>query len=252
MNKLFESIKVPFFTVLFIFIFLYAFSALFGPIPLGINSTSSADLFTVEGEGEALATPDQASFTVGVTQNGASADVAKNAVTESTNKIIAALTQLGVKEADIKTQNYSVFPNQDFQPGGRGNITNYTANQELNVKVESVELANQALDVATAQGANNISGVQFTLDDQDTKKLEMEARKKAIADAKTKAKDIADAAGVRLGRIVSVREGSGMQPPIAFDRMELATKNEVGSAPTDLQPGENTVKITVSLSYETL
>lgn len=247
-----ESIKTALLTVLFIFILLYAFSALFGPIPFSVKSvtTTQTDLFSVDGEGEATAAPDQASFTVGVTQTGSTADIAKNEVTEATNAIITELKRLGVKETDIKTQNYSVYPNQNFE-GGRNAITGYTANQELQVKTDNVDLANRALDAATAQGANNISGVQFTFDDEDKEKLEAEARKKAIADAKEKAKEIADAAGVRLGRIVSVREGRGEQPPVPmFDRAQVGLG--AGGVETNLQPGENTVRVTVTLSYETL
>ena len=251
-NAFINSLKVPFFTVLFIFIFLYVFTRLLGPIPLTVNSivTTQTDLFTVDGVGEVMAKPDQASFTVGVTQIGATSEAAENEVTTTTNTIIEELKRIGIKEDDIKTQNYSVYPNQNFE-GGRNSITGYTANQELQVKAESVEVANRALDVATANGATNISGPNFTLNDEDIEKYRSEARLKAIANAKEKAKELADAAGVRLGRVVSVRESTDGQPPVPmFNRAEMAI--DAGGDAANIQPGENTVRSTVSLSYETL
>lgn len=248
---MFRQLQTPFFTVLFIFGFFYLFTKLFGPIPLTINSitTMKTELFTVSGTGEVNAAPTTASFTVGVTADAATSETAKESVTEDTNKIIAAMKGIGVPEKGIKTINYNVYPKREFS--GRNDISGYTASQDLQVKVEDVELANKALDAATANGANQVSGVQFTFDDADKEKLEDQARKQAIVNAKKKAKNIADAAGVRLGRIVAVNESGGGQPPIFYDAMQ-AKGGSIGSEPTQLQPGENTVTITVSLSYETL
>ena len=111
----------------------------------------------------------------------------------ATNKIIAGIKALGIQDKDIKTQNLSSFPNQDFSRGNA--VTGYTVNQELSITAENIELANKALDSATANGANQISGVTFTINDDDKKGLEDKARKKAIADAKSKAQEIAQDAG---------------------------------------------------------
>lgn len=247
-----NSLKTPFFTVLFIFVFLYVFTKLFGPIPFAVSgvTTTQSDLFSVDGEGEATAVPDTATFSVGVTGTASTADAAKNQVTQTTNKIIDDIKALGIKETSIKTANYSVNPNQDFT-GGRNTITGYTANQELQVKVDNVDLANKALDTATRDGANQVTGVTFTLNDEEKAKAEDKARRVAITNAKKKAQSIADAAGVRLGRIISVRESSAPQPVPMLDKAAFNTGTAVG-VPSNVQAGENTVHITVTLSYQTL
>lgn len=253
MQRIPQSVITAFLTVLFIFVLLYAFAYTLGPLPISVNSvvTQKTDLFTVNGEGEATAVPDTASFTVGVTQNGSNAEAAQQQVTTTTNAIIDELKSLGVQDTDIKTQNYNVYPNRDFTRGET--ITGYTATQELAVKVDNVELANRALAAATANGANQISGVQFTIDDEDRMALEDKARRQAIDNAKKKAQSIADAAGLRLGRIISVQDSTAQQqPPIAFDRAAMGNAESIQMAQPDLQPGENTVHVTVSLSYETL
>lgn len=247
-----RQLQAPFFTVLFVFFFLYVFSKLFGPIPFAVNTvtTNKSDMFTVEGTGEVTAVPDTATFTVGVTETAPTVAAAKNKITESTNTIIAELKKLGIEEKNIKTINYNVYPNQDFTTE-KNTITGYTATQQLQIKVDDVDLANKALDAATGSGANQVSGVTFTIGDEEQEKLEDEARKKAIADAKKKAQSIASDAGIHLGRIMNVWINNYPQdPPVGLEKTAMGRAED---APvTDLQPGENTVRVTISLSYETL
>lgn len=247
-----SQLKVPFFTILFIFLFFYIFSKLFGPLPLSINSvtTTKTDLFTVSGKGEATAVPQTAKFSAGVTKTASTVQDAQNQVNTAANKIINELKRLGIDEKKIRTTNFNVSPNYDYT-GGRNNIIGYTVSQNLDVEVTPIDKANQAVDIATANGANVVSGVQFTLDDATREKLENEARKKAIESAKKKARSVADAADIRLGRIINVQESDGTQPPMYNETRELKTTN-VDTQQTELQPGENTVRITIMLSYETL
>jgi uncharacterized protein len=251
-NALIKQLTVPFLVVLLTIGLLYLFSTLFGPIPFSVKSTvtTNTDLFTVSGVGEESAVPDTAQFTTGVTKTGPTVEAAKDQVNQATNAIIAQFKSLGIEETDIKTQNFNTFPNQDFNRGNT--VTGYTVSQELSVTAKSVDIANKALDAATAQGANQITGVTFTINDDDKKALEQKARKKAIEDAKAKAADIAKDAGIRLGKVVNISVSDQGQPPVMFDaRMQSAGKVE-NSAPTQLQPGENKVSVTVTLSYETL
>lgn len=233
-------------------VILYAFTRLFGPIPFSVKSTTTttSDLFTVNGVGEETAVPDTAQFTVGVSKTAATVDTAKEQVDTATNAIIDDLKSLGVEEKNIKTLNVNTFPNQDFNRGNT--VTGYTVSQELQVKVEDVELANRALDSAVANGANQISGVTFTINDEAKEELAKKARKEAIEDAKNKAEDIASDAGIRLGKIVNIYVSDQNQPPMPFDaKLDTAARGNAAEA-TNLQPGENTVTVNVSLSYETL
>lgn len=252
-NSLLNSLRVPFLTILFIFVLLYGFATVFGPLPISVRSTVStqSDLFTADGKGEVSATPNNATFTVGVTQTTTTSEQATSLMNETTTEIVTKLKAAGIKSEDIKTTGYNVYPNQDFV-SGRNNITGYTASQNLEVQADSVELANRALAAATESGANTVSGVNFTLDDDEMNTLQQEALKKAVTDAKKNASDIANAAGIKLGRIVSIRQNQG-GPPVPIYKAEMANDARGGGVvPPDLQAGENTVTVTVTLSYETL
>jgi hypothetical protein len=109
-----------------------------------------------------------------------------------------------------------------------------------------VDLANKAIDIASSDGANVIGGVSFTFNDKTKESLENQARNLAVADAKKKAQILANAAGIKLGRVINIsEEGSGFPIPM------MAEKSADNLTDTDLNPGENTVSITVTLTFET-
>lgn len=244
-----NSVKTAFFTVLFIFVFLYIFSSLFGPIPFAVNSvtTNKTDMFTVNGEGEASAVPDTALINFGVTKTANTVELAKTQMNDTVEMIISELKSLGIDEKHIKTTNFSINPTYDYT-SSRQTITGYTANQNVEVRVKPLEKANQAIDKATSAGANNVGGVSFVLDDEKKTELEQKARVEAIKKAKEKATAIASAAGIRLGKLINIQEGS-FNPPVPMAAELKTVGRDAGT--TDLQPGENSVKIQVTLSYET-
>lgn len=253
MYSVLNEVKKPFLTALFIFILIYVFSRLFGPIPFAVNSvtTSSSDLFSVTGTGEVNGTAKNTNFSVGVTETAATSDAARTAMTTATNKVIESLKALGIDEEKIKTTNYNINPNYDYSRGGEGTITGYTASQNLDVQTDSADIANKAIDASTQAGANVINGVQFELSDANKKELEMEATKNAIADAKKKAQEIATLSGIKLGRIMNIQVSSMGQPPVMFQAKE-AFGGVANLDSTKLQPGQNEISVSVTLFYETL
>jgi uncharacterized protein len=246
-----REIKLAFFIVLFTFLGLFVFTKLLGPIPFSVNSvtTTKTDLFTVNGTGEVTAIPDTALLTLGVNKQATSVEDAKNQVNQIINKITADIKALGVNVKDIKTTNYSVNPNYDYS-GGRQSSNGYTVDANIEIKVSPIDKANNAIDVATKDGATQVGNVQFVLADDEQQKLEDQARSEAIKNAKTKAQSIANAAGLHLGRIVNIQEGAGSPPPLMY-AAGADLKQAAGSEPTQLNPGENKVSVSVTLSYET-
>jgi uncharacterized protein YggE len=233
-------------------LFLYVFAKLFGPIPFSVNSvtTTKTDLFTVSGDGEATAIPDTALTNFGVTKTASTVGQAQNEVNQSVNDIISGLKNLGIQDKKIKTTDYSVSPNYDYS-SGRNTITGYVVTQNLQVEITPIEKANQAVDMATKNGANMVGNIQFTVNDDKKIELENKAREDAISKAKAKAQSIAGASGIRLGRLVNVQENNNSMPrPVAFD-LKAGGGSAESQAPTQLQPGENTVNVSVTLSYET-
>lgn len=242
--------KTPLVTIAFFFITLFAYIKLAGPIPFSINSiqTNKTNLFAASGTGKAAAIPNTAQLSLGVSKTAKTITDAQNQANGVINRLTADLKTLGILETDIKTTNYSVYPNYDYT-AGRQTANGYTVSQNLEVKVKQIDKANSAIDVATSDGANMVGGISFILDDQTKKVLEEKARKEAVANAKEKAQNLANAAGIKLGRIVDVQESGSTPQPIYMQAM--INREGEPDQKTNLTPGENTIQITITLSFET-
>lgn len=252
--------KHPVFFIIAFFVILFAYTKLAGPIPFSVNSiqTTNSNLFSSSGEGKATAVPDSATVSLGVTAQGKTVSDAQSKANETADKIIAAVKKLGISDKDIKTTNYSVNPDYGsgevrtliYPPTDNQSITGYTVTQNLDISVKPIETANKVVDAATANGANLVGGVNYKFSDEVQKKLEDEARVQAVKDAKDKAESLANASGVRLGRIINVVESTtGFPMPMAFKSEAAGTPDT--TAPTNVTPGENSVTIDVTIYYET-
>lgn len=237
-------------TIVLFFLGLFLF-AKFGPgIPLTVSqiTTNKNDLFTVSAEGKATAVPDIAVVSAGFTANGQSVSVVQNQANAVIKKISSDLKTLGVDAKDIQTSNYNIYPNYDYKDGSQ-KINGYNININMTIKVWDFSKINSVIDTATADGANQIGGLSFTVDNPE--KFQAEARKEAIAKAKLKAEDIARESGINLGRIINVSEGYNSAPRPMYAMADKAVGLGGGGEATQVDPGSSEIYVTVTLSYET-
>lgn len=194
---------------------------------------------TVNGNGTVKVRPDRAGFSFGIDSRAATARGASADNAQAMQKLIAALKDAGIADANIQTDQVSVWPSTD----GDGKVTGYTATGSVSVET-SVNGAGAIVDVASGAGATNVSGPNLTVGDTDA--YEAEALHRALADAKRKAAAIADAAGGSVGQVVKVVEGGAAEPmPMAFD----ATAKR---AETPVEPGtvDTTAALTVTFALQ--
>ncbi len=213
---------------------------------------------TVTGQGEAVSVPDVASFSFNVSADAASVSAAQEAVTKKIDAVLKALEGLDIEKKDIKTSDYSVWPKYRYNnvqcfsaPCPPNQVQDgYTASHSVTVKVRDTEKAGQALSAAGDNGATNLSGLSFTIDEPE--KMREEARKVAIKDAREKAEALAKALGVRLVRVVGFYDSSEGGPvPMYREMSSMAGDMAVAQAKAPTLPtGENKSVITVSVVYE--
>jgi len=217
----------------------------------------SYNSITVIGEGEVVSIPDIANFSFAVSADAKTVSEAQTQVTEKMNAVLAALKDQGIEDKDIKTTNYSVYPKYTYTAGVCGPtycppsqqvLDGYTASHNVSVKVRKTEEVGDALAAVGDKGATDISSVSFTTDDPD--QLTEDARAKAIADARAKAKVLAKDLGVRLVRVVSFYENSGPRPYLEM-AYGMGGDGAVKATPTPSLPtGENKTTVSVSVTYE--
>jgi hypothetical protein len=149
---------------------------------------------------------------------------------------------VGVGDADVQTVSYAINPIAEARlPGDQGSrIVGYRVSNVVQVRTRNVAGVGRILDVAVAAGANVVRDIQLTL--ADPRRAEAQARALAVQDADAKARQIAAAAGVRLGRLLSVSESPPVRP---VARMSLAT------AAGPVEPGELDVTVTLEARYAT-
>ncbi len=210
---------------------------------------------TVSGKGEVVVKPDIATVSFGVIAENL--DVAK-AQTESATKINNIITFLkgkGVEEKDIKTTNYNIYPRYDYTRvsqvypyTSKQILVAYVVSQTIEVKIRKISDAGVILSGVGEFGVTDVSGLSFTVDNQET--VKDQARDLAIADAKAQAKVLAKGLDVRLTKIVSFSEAGNY--PIYYG-MEKSMMSGIGGgdavAPS-IPTGENKITSNVSITYE--
>lgn len=218
-------------------------------------STMKQSTFDVTGESKISTVPDQAEVRLGITINEPTVKGAQDKANQVINQINQNLGQMGVEKANIKTENYSLYPNYDYSPGSGQRITGYAVNASLVITMTDFAKLNQSIDMATQAGANQIGGITFTLSDDKRAEVEKEARQVAIDHAKDKANELSKLAGMRLGKIVNIIESpvnNSLIYPAMDKAMTLEGRGAGGGAPTNVEPGSTDFSYTVTLSYETL
>lgn len=163
------------------------------------------DTIIIDGQGKVIGTPDIAVVNVGMVTESTSVVSAQDANTKKMNTLIDELKKMGIDSKDLQTIDYNIWPKYEYKEG-RSDIVGYTVNQSVQVKVRDTSKISLVLAAAGQAGANQVSGVSFSIDDPD--QLKEQARIEALEDAKLKAINVAQALGVKLGNAINFSEST--------------------------------------------
>jgi uncharacterized protein len=204
----------------------------------------AATLLNVSAYDEVKATPDQAVVTLGVTTDGGTAAKALGLNAQKMSAVVAALKSAGIAEKDIQTANLNLAPQYAYEQGQAPRLTGYEASNQVTITEHDLARLGALADAATGAGATNISGISFSL--AHPVEAENAARLAAVKALQDKAKALADAAGYRVVRLVSLTETTG-QTSVQHLPMMTAAR---AVAPTPVDAGEVGVRINVSGVFE--
>lgn len=233
----------------FILLFIYG---KYGPgLPISQISTVTQrqQLFTVSGTGKVTVVPDLAHVNFGIQISRPDVKTVQSEANTAINQVSSTLKSLGIDAKDIKTSSYYISPKYNYN-NGSSQINGYTASITLTITVRKLDTLNAAIDQATTAGANNVSGIQLTVDEDRQKELVKQARKEAIAEAKSKAQELASESGLSLGRLIDVQENGGYSPRPIYDTAMLKTADGQGGG-TQIEAGSTDISSSVTLTYET-
>jgi hypothetical protein len=197
----------------------------------------------VDGEGRVTAAPNIARIDLGLLTEKATVQEAQKENSEKMNRLISEIKKLEIDAKDIQTTQYQIYPQYDYEKG-KQTLRGYAVSQSVNVKIRDLDKISQVLAKAGEAGANQVGGLQFTLDDEEN--LRVLSRVQAIEKAKEKARALARDLGVRLVRIVSFNESAGFPPgPIPF-----ALEGGRGGEAPQVEAGTLEIKVNVIMTYE--
>jgi uncharacterized protein YggE len=203
---------------------------------------------TVQGTGKVTAVPDVGIITLGVTTGPqASAEAATQVLSERFSAVFDAVQEFDIAEEDITTTNLTVTPVYDFRDGQQ-TLRGFEASESVRIKVRDIDQVGGIVTAGTSQGANQVGGISFEIDDPDA--LQEEAQAAAIADARENAEELAGALDVGLGRVKTFEASFGAPPqPPFFARAALEGVGGDAVSPP-VSEGSQDVTATVTITYE--
>jgi uncharacterized protein YggE len=205
---------------------------------------------TVSGTGRSSVTPDRFSFTAGVQTMAPSVDDAVQQNNRISSAVIAALKNAGTTDGEIRTSGFSVMPQMDYGQGKRTpTVTGYQVWNNLTVTKSTAASAGPLIQVAVNAGANQVSGLDFTV--ADPSRGRDDGLQRAFADARSKAMVLATAAGRALGRALTVNEGGIEAPPRpVFARAMTAQGSAAGNIDVPVEAGSQETTYNVTVVFE--
>jgi uncharacterized protein YggE len=212
--------------------------------PVQPERTATLDL---QVEGEVKTAPDQAAVSFGVQTLGKTAADAMAANRDRMGATIAALKASGVEAKDIQTSALNLNGQYVYEANLPPRLTGFQAVNQVTVIVRDLTRLGATVDAVTGSGANQINGIDFGL--SDPRAAEDGARRAAVRTARARAELYAEAAGMKLGRLVNLSETGGYQPS-PMRRVGFADAALKAAPSTPVEPGQLAVRIEVSAIYE--
>lgn len=210
------------------------------PDPRGVDRDEV--LLQVTASGRTDTRPDEARFTAGVETIAASAAAASAGNNEVMNKVAAALEALGVKRDDLQTRQITLSRIEYGPNKGR-----FQAQNMVEVRMRDVNKAGAAISATTEAGANVLSGPSLTISDREA--ANRSAYAQAYKAARARADAYAEAAGLKVARILAIRDAGAGQSPIPYPANAMATEQATMDAAPPVRPGMTTSEVQVRVDF---
>lgn len=198
----------------------------------------------VTGEGIVLAVPDRAWVTITAESRAGNPRDAQRRNVEAMTPVLAKLKAAGIAGDAIRTVGYDLQQEFDFVNGKRVS-RGYMARNTVDVRVDQIDRAGEVLEIAVGSGATSVGGIRFDL--KDRSKLEREALRMAVAEAREKAVAAASGAGRTIDRILRIEEQGSVSPPTSPVMMRQLQAADASFAPP-ISAGQMEIRANVTVT----
>ncbi|MEG3155343.1 SIMPL domain-containing protein [Sphingomonas sp. RB1R13] len=215
-------------------------------VTTNLTQPISGTRLDISATGEVTRVPDIATISAGVTTQATTAVDAIGQNAARMERVRAALKRAGIADRDIQTASINLSPQYKYGDNQPPLLTGYQASNQLSVRFRDIRASGKILDALVAEGSNQISGPNLSIEHPETA-LD-EARGKAVASARARADLYARALGMRVVRVISVSESGGYSPPQPMPYM--VARAQMAEAKTTVDPGEQQLQINVAMTFE--
>lgn len=209
------------------------------------DDSTPTGTIVVSGTGRVAVQPDVADLRLGVTVTKPTVEAARGEAAATMDAILRAVDGAGISRADVRTAMLSVQPRYDYRDGRAPVLTGYEIANIVEVSVRDLSVLGDVIDATLAAGATSMDALTFRL--ADPVPSEHDARRQAMAEARSRADVLAEAAGLTIVGVSDILEGQPLRPPgplAKAERMALTA-----DAPTPVEAGTLKVRVTVSVTY---
>lgn len=196
-----------------------------------------------------LGAPDTATFSTGVTSKAPTASAALRQNSADMDKVIKQIVALGIKREDIQTSGINLAMDYEYGNDGRQpRFVGYQVSNTVSVKVRQIDKLGAILDSVVSQGANNLSGPSFSIDDDSA--AQREARDKAMKRAEAQAMDYARRVGFTGVQVLAVSEATFNASPFGGAEMKVMATRDMAAAAPPVEGGQVGTSVTVNVTYQ--
>ncbi|PYS74854.1 MAG: hypothetical protein DMF69_00515 [Acidobacteria bacterium] len=203
----------------------------------------------VSGDSIVQAQPDTAILNISVVTQAKQALEAQQQNAIKSEAVVRALKAAVGSGAEVKTSGYSLQPQRVYKEGQPPSINGYEARNSVTVTLSDLSKVGAVIDAAGQAGANDVSGISFTL--RQDRPAKDSALKEATREAVSKAQVIAQALGGRVSRIVEVQEEGFQRPPQPVYQVDTFMKRDSASTPVEVGSLEISSRVQLTAEIET-
>ena len=207
------------------------------------DETSPRGTIVVSGTGRVAVDPDVADLRLGVAVSRPTVEAARSAAAEAMTAILSAISAAGVARRDVRTSLLSVQPRYDYRDGKPPTLVGYDLANVVEVTARDLASLGAIVDGALSAGATSLDGLSFRVD--DPREAERAARIAAVAEARSRAEVLAEAAGVAISGVADIVEGG---PPPTWPQPKAA-RMLASDAGTPVEAGTTEISVTVTVTF---
>jgi uncharacterized protein len=207
-------------------------------------SQPDSGTIVVPGTGRVSVVPDVADLRLGVAVARPKVDAARSEAARLMDAILAAVDGAGVARRDVRTTMLSIQPRYDYRDGRPPTLTGYELANVVEVTVRDLAKLGDVVDASLGAGATSMDGLTFRV--ADPAPVEREARRLAMADARSRAEVLAAEGGLAIEGVSDIVEGAASRPPMPFPKAERMLAAADAATPVEAGALEVAVSVTVT------